>query len=452
LKILIAGNGKVGELLTRQLSAEGYDITVIDKDKAALADESENFDVITYTGNCAAAATLRGAGVAGADLLIAATGSDEINLLCCMTAKSLNPKIHTIARLKSSEYHEQAYGMKDIFAIPLIFNPERQAAVEIERLIRYPGFLKRDTFTKGRVEIVELKIDGASKLCGRALSEIHSIVRSDVLVCAVLRDGVAIAPDGRFVLEASDRIFVTASADNLSGMLKSLGIVTRKVNNVMIAGGGRLSRYLATLLIRRRIGVKIIEKDLDTCLALSEKLPEAEIIHGDASQQTLLNSEGIKSCDAIVTLTGLDELNIIISLYANTVGVPQVITKLSRLDSMDIINGLPLGSIISPRRLSCETIVQYVRAINNQTGAAASIHLIADGRAEAIEFVADKNTKNLGVPLKQLNLKKNVLVACITRNGEPHIPNGESMIQADDTVVIVTVDETKLMQLNDIFD
>ena len=452
MRIIIAGNGKIGSMLARQLASEGYDITIIDSDKNALAGETERLDVMTCEGNCAAAATLRDAGVMNADLLIAATGSDEVNLLCCMTARALNPKIHAISRIRNSEYTEQAYSMKDIFAIPMVFNPERQAAVEIERLIRYPGFLKRDTFTKGRVEIVELKIDSSSKLCGRALSEIHSIVKADVLICAVLRGGEAITPDGNFVLESGDRIFVTASADNLSSMLRSLGIVTHRAKNVIIAGGGRLSRYLAAMLIRRRIGVKIIEKNHDTCMKLSEKLPEADIIEGDASVQELLESEGLSSCDALVTLTGIDEINMVISLYGSSAGVPQIITKLGKLDDAKIISDLSLGSIISPRRLSCNTVVQYVRAMKNQTGAALSLHLIADGKAEAVEFAVEKNTKYCGVPLKELKTKKNVLIACITKKGEPIIPNGDSCFEVGDNVVVVTVGDTVLTQLGDIFD
>jgi trk system potassium uptake protein TrkA len=452
LKIIIAGNGKTGGMLTRQLSQEGYDITVIDSDREALSAESERFDIITCEGNCASAATLREAGILTTGLLVAATGNDEVNLLCCMTAKSLNPKIHTIARIKNAEYHEQVYGMKDIFAISMAFNPELQTAVEIDRLIRYPGFLKRDTFTKGRDEIVELKIHSGSRLCGKALSEIRGIVKAEVLVCAVLRGGEAIAPDGRFVLQAGDRIFVTATADNLSAMLKSLDIYTRKVKNVMIAGGSRLSVYLATLLAKRRVDVKIIEKDAELCKKLSERLPDAEIICADASLPEVLESEGIRSCDALVTLTGMDELNVIISLYGNAAEVPQTITKLGRIDGTEIVRDLSIGSTVNPGRVACDAIVRYVRAVNNQTGAAISLHLIADGHVEAIEFAAEKGTLHLGEPLRQIRFKKNVLVACVTRDGEPHIPNGDSDIREGDTVIIVSVGGNKLLQLNDIFE
>ena len=439
-------------MLTKQLSQEGYDITVIDSDKNALSDEPERFDIITCEGNCASAATLREAGISSADLLIAATGSDEVNLLCCMTARSLNPAIHTIARIKNAEYHEQVYGMKDIFAISMAFNPEYQTAVEIDRLIRYPGFLKRDTFSKGRVEIVELKIEPNSRLCGKALSEIHGIVKADVLICAVLRGGEAIAPDGRFVLQAGDRIFATATPDNLSSMLKSLDIYTRKVKNVMIVGGGRLSVYLATLLAKRRVSVKIIEKDPELCKKLSERLPEAEIILADASLPEVLESEGIRSCDALVTLTGMDELNVIVSLYGTEAGVPQIITKLGRIDGMEIVRDLSIGSTVNSGRVSCDAVVRYVRAVNNQTGAAVSLHLIADGHAEAIEFTAERGTLHLGEPLRQIRFKKNVLVACITRDGEPHIPNGDSEIREGDMVIIVSVGGEKLLLLNDIFE
>lgn len=452
LKIIIAGIGKIGDTLTRQLSAEGYDITIIDTNKKVLDEKIDHYDVMAYQGNCALGKTLRSAGAAGADLLIASTGNDEINLLCCITARSINPEIHTIARLRNSEYTEQVYSMRDIFDIPLIFNPEKQAAIEIERLIRYPGFLKRDTFTKGRVEIVELKIENGSKLCRAQLNDITKIVRCAVLVCAVLRDGKAITPDGSFVIEAGDRIFVTASAENLSSMLRQLGFVNHKAKNVIIAGAGTLSQYLAALLLRRHIGVKVIEKNPEAALRMSEKLPDAEVIVADAGVPALLESEGISTCDAIVTLTGLDELNIIISLYGSSAGVPQIITKLGRMDETEIIERLSIGNIISPRLLACRNVVQYVKALNNQKGGALSLHMIADGKAQALEFVADKKTLHCREQLKTIKTKKDVLIACITRNGEPMIPNGTSFFEEGDTLIVVAVGDTPILQLNDIFE
>ena len=452
MKILIAGDGKVGATLTRQLSAEGYDLTLIDSNPRVLENSVEQYDVIAVHGNCASMDTLRQAGVQDADLLIAATSADEVNLLCCMTAYGLNPKLHTIARIRNQEYTEQAYTMRNLFALSLTVNPEKQAAMEIERLLKYPGFLKRDTFAKGRVEIVELKIDANSMLAGASLSSLYDVVRCKILVCAVLRSGACIMPDGNFVLQAGDRIFVTAPADNLSVLLKNLGIITHKVRRVMLAGGGRVSYYLADALQKSGISVQLIERDEARCVQLAGLLPSICVIHGDASSQALLDSEELSSCDALVTLTGLDELNMVISLYGNSCGVPQVITKLGRVENTRILDSLPLGSIVCPKELCCSTIVRYVRAMHNQVGAAVTIHSIADGQAEAIEFLADETTLHCGEPLKELKLRKNVLIVCITHEGKTEIPSGESVFQSGDSLVVVSNGDIVLQQLNDIFE
>lgn len=451
MKIIIAGDGKMGATLTRQLSAEGDDLTLIDSNPKVLESSEERYDIMVVQGNCASMDVLVQAGVKDADLLIAVAGADEINLLCCLTAHGLNPKIHTIARVRNPEYTDQIYEMRGMFALSMAVNPEKQAAAEIARLLRYPGFLKRDTFAKGRVEIVELRIDENSKLCNVALNDMNGIVKCKILVCAVLRKGTAITPDGNFVLREGDRIFVTAPADTLTVLLKSLGVITHKVKRVILCGGGRVSYYLAKQLQKSGIGVQIIERDLERCRQLAIMLPDACIIHGDGSSQFLLESEGISDCDALVTLTGLDELNMIVSLYGTSCGVPQVITKLGRMDNANILGNLALGSMISPKELCCNTIVRYVRAMKNQTGAALTVHTIADGQAEAMEFVVDESTPHCGVPLKSLRLKKGVLVVCITKGARQEIPNGESYYDRGDTLIIVTNSGKGIYQLKDIF-
>ena len=451
MNIIIAGDGKVGSTLARQLSAEGHDVTLIDSDARVLNASIERYDLMGVHGNCASKAVLLQAGVKDADLLIAATSADEINLLCCTTAHGINPKLQTIARIRNPEYTNQIHEMRHIFALSLSVNPEKQAAAEIERLLKYPGFLRRDSFAKGRAEIVELRIDSKSKLCNVSLIEMNSIVKCKVLVCAVLRGGNAIAPNGNFVLREGDRIFVTAPTNNLATLLKNLGIVTRRVRSVILCGGGRVSYYLASLLEKDGISVQIIESDRERCTELAALLPETSIIHGDGTDQDLLNSQGLSNCDALVTLTGVDELNMIVSLYGISQSVPLVITKLSRLDNRNIIDSLSLGSVVCPKELCCNTIVRYVRAMQKQTGAALSIHSIADGQAEAVEFLVDKNTRNCGVPLKQLKLKANVLVAMISRGSMTEIPNGDSCFRQGDAVVVVTSGRGVLRDLNDIF-
>ena len=452
MKILIAGSGKVGITLARQLSAEGNDLTLIDSNLSVLESVVERYDVMTLHGNCASMKTLMQAGLMDADLLIAVTGADEVNLLCCMMAHGINKNLHTIARIRNPEYTEQNYEMRDVFSLSLSVNPEKQAAVEIERLLKFPAFLKRDTIAKGRVEIVELRVDANSKLCDVPLNGLDSIVKCKVLVCAVLRGGEAAAPDGNFVLRTGDRIFVTAPTNTLATLLKNLGIITRKVRRVILCGGGRVSFYLAQLLQKSGINVQLIERDADRCTQLAALLPSACVVHGDASDQALLSSEGLEGCDALVTTTGLDELNMVISLYGNSCGVPQIVTKLSRVENTRILDSLPLGSIVCPKDLCCNTIVRYVRAMQNQTGAALSVHSIADGQAEAVEFLVDETTLHRGEPLKKLRLRRNVLIVCIMHGNEIQIPNGESCFAAGDTLILVTNSSNVILQLNDIFE
>ena len=451
MNIIIAGNGKVGSTLTRLLSAEDHDITLIDTNAHVLEESQEQYDVMSVSGNCASMNTLRQAGVKEADLLITATDADEINLLSCTTAHCLNPKLHTIARIRDPEYTEQIYAMKDVFGLSMTINPEKQAAQEIAHLLQYPGFLKRDTFAKGRTEIVELRVDAASKLCNVALSDMNSVAGCRVLVCAVLRNGTAIAPNGSFILREGDRIFVTAPAQNLTALLRNLGIITRRVRRVMLCGGGRVSFYLASLLEKHGISVQLIEKDYARCQELSAQLPGVTVIHGDSTDHLLLESEGLSQMDALVSLTGIDELNMITSLYAQSRGVPQVITKLSRMENHAMIDALALGSVVCPKELCCNNIARYVRAMQNQTGAAVSVHRIAHGQAEAVEFLVDDTTRFCDKPLKNLKLKENVLLVSITHGSHTEIPGGDSSFTRGDTIVVVTSGQTPLRQLNDIF-
>ena len=451
MNIIIAGAGKVGKVLARQLTAEGHALTVIDTDSHVLESTVVRYDAIGVQGNCASKAILLQAGVQDADLVITTTDADEVNLLCCLTAHGINPNIHTIARIRDPEYTEQIMTMRDTFPLSMTVNPEKQAAMEIERLLKFPGFLRRESFAKGRSQIVELRIDGNSKLKNVALMDMSNIVKCRVLVCAVLRDGQAVAPSGNFVLQEGDRIFVTAPTSDLAVLLKNLGIVTRRVRRVLLCGGGRVSFYLASLLEDDGISVSILEKNPERCKELAEDLPNANVIRGDCSNQSVLDEQGIDSCDAVAALTGLDETNMILSLYAAGRGVAQTITKLSREESISIANAMALGSIVSPKELCSNSIVRYVRAMQNQTGAAVSVHTIADGQAEAVEFEVDEKTPNCGVPLKHIRLKSGVLIAGIVHGTKSEVPNGDSCFVPGDRVVAVTSHRGSLQQLSDIF-
>ena len=451
MDIIIAGGGKVGMTLARQLAAEGHNLTIIDEKNTVLETAVERYDAIAVQGNCASMETLQRAGVHEAELVIAATGADELNLLCCMTAHGMNDKVHTIARIRNPEYANQVMKMRDVFPLSMTVNPEKQAALEIEHLLKFPGFLRRETFAKGRAEIVELRVESGSKLCNVSLADMSNVVKCRVLVCAVLRTGQAVAPSGNFVLREGDRIFVTAPTADLTTLLKNLGIFTRRVRSVLICGGGRVSYYLANLLEDDNITVKVLEKDYDRCVAMATQLPQAAVIHGDCSSHGVLEEQGLRSSDAVVTLTGSDETNLVVSMYADSQGVPQIITKLSRGENVSIADAMSLGSIIVPRELCSNHIVRYVRAMENQVGAAVSVHTIADGQAEAVEFLVDATTKNCGVPLKKMKLRPNVLVVSITHGTQTQIPGGDSVFTEGDTVVVVTSGRGVLQNINDIF-
>ncbi len=452
LKILIVGVGKVGATLARHLSREKHDLTLIDINPLVLEAGVQSYDVRSLRGNGASASILREAEVDTADLLIATTGEDEVNLLCCMTAHTMNPRLHTIARIRNPEYREQAYAMRGVFGLSMAINPEMQVATEIERLLKYPGFLKRDTFARGRLEIVELLVEEDSPLCNVTLMTLGNVVKCRVLVCSVLRGGKAIIPGGNFVVQEGDRLFVTATTKNLSTLLRNLGLISHPAKRVMIAGGGHVSYYLAQRLAKSGVAVQLFERNLTRCEELAELLPTVSVLHGDVSDQPLLDSEGLADCDAFVSLTGLDELNVMTSLFAHSRGVGQVITKLGRLESSELLNSLPLGSVLSPKELCTDIIVRYVRAMQNQTGAALAVHMIADGQVEAAEFVVDDTTRQTGVPLRELKLRRGVLVAGISHGATTEIPDGNTTLQKGDIVVIVSEEDRDIHQLNDIFE
>lgn len=452
MKIIVAGDGRVGMALTRLLSQEGHDLVAINSNSNKLETEMQEADVIYLTGNCAALATLKEAKIEQADVLIAATSEDEVNLLCCLTARRVNPSLHTIARVRNPEYTKQLYMMREEFGLSLIINPEREAAREIFRLMQIPGFLKRETFAKGRVEIVELRINEGSLLENVILHHLpHVLGGCKVLVCAVVRDGKAFIPTGDRTLRRGDHIYVTASVSALSELTKKMGIVQRKIRHAMLIGGGRVCQHLAQSLISAGVHVKIIEKDPRRCQKLANALPRAVIIEADSTAQHVLESEGISEMDALVTLTDVDEQNVFTSMYGNSIGVPNIITRLNHIEMSGMLENLPIGSVVSPKELCSENIVQYVRAMQHQAGAAVSVHRIAEGRVEALEFVINKNSRYLGEPLKNLKLKKNILLSCITRHGNTSIPDGNSTFEVGDTVVVITSREEPILQFNDIF-
>jgi len=452
MNIIIVGDGKVGAALATQLSQEGHDITIIDSNPHVLSQSTDRLDVMAVMGNGASMSTLRDAGVDRADVLIAATSRDELNLLTCLTAKKLGAK-HTIARVRNPEYSDQLVSMREELGLSLTVNPEQTAAHEAYQLLQFPSFLKRESFAKGRVEIVAIPVNEGSKLDRIPLSKLYEIARVNVLVCAVEReDGVHI-PGGSFVLRAGDTIFVTAALQDLAQLVRNLGLVEHKVKSLLIIGGSRIAFYLARRCLDSGIAVKIIERDHDRCVQLVESLPQATVIEGDGSRQDVLDAEGLRSFDAVITLTGMDEENLVLSLFASHLGVSKVITKINRVEYYDVFRRVGLGSVISPKGLCCSNIARYVRAMStaSEIDSVLTLHPIVDGKVEALEFRAGPETRHCGEALKDIPVKHGVLVSCITHEGRTIIPKGDSRFYPGDTVIVVTAADRAINDLNAIF-
>lgn len=451
MEIVIIGDGKVGLTLTAQLSKEGHNIVIIDRDPQVLRETVEQFDVLGVCGNGASLSVQREAGVGNADLLIAATSSDEVNMICCVSARKLGVR-RTIARVRNPEYAEQLVFLKEELGLSMTINPEKAAAIEILNLLRFPAALKRDTFAKGRVEIIELKLKEDNPLCGKYLSELAKVAKAQVLICAVERDEQVYIPTGAFQLQEEDEIYVTGAARNLAALVNHLDIESRKIKNVMMIGGGRIAFYLAAALLQDGCAVKIIEIDPDRCEHLASILPHAHIINADGSQPNILLSEGLADADALISLTDIDEENMVLSMYANHLGVSKVITKINRVEYDEVFRNMGINSIVSPKNLVCNDIVRYVRAMQNTSeDAVIALHRIVNNRVEALEFLVSEDTDYLGIPLRDIQLKPDILIACINRGGVIIIPNGSSYLQKGDSVIVVTTADRMYSNLNSIF-
>lgn len=452
MKIVIVGDGKVGFALTQQLAREGHDIVVIDSNKMVLKESQQMVDIQVVHGNGASPVVQSAASVGESDLMIAATSADEINLLCCIVAKKLGCS-HTIARVRNPEYYGQFFLLKDELGLNLMINPERATASEIFRLLQFPSFLKRDAFAKGRVEIVEVVLRPESHIVGKLLSELYHTVKVKVLVCAVERGNDVVIPDGSFRLQAGDKLYVTASSGDLARLIRSLHLNQKKIKNVMIIGGSRIAVYLAMALLDEGVDVKLIEIQKERCRQLAELLPKATVIFADGSDRSILDSEGIDQSDAVVTLTDIDEENLIVSMYANYLKVPKVITKINRTEYTEVFRDKGIDCVVSPKELCTNDIVRYVRAMGNRTGGAVvALHRIVDEKAEALEFRASESFRGLGQKLSDLELKPNILLSCINRRGKIIIPSGNDAIEKGDTVIVVTTADRFINDLNDILD
>ncbi len=439
MNIIIVGLGKVGQKLAERLSLEKeHSITVIDLKQPTVADVVNSYDVMGITGSGTKMEVLKEAGIASADILVAVTRSDELNLLTCFLARKLGCT-NTIARVRNPEYKNEIQLFRDDFGLAMIINPEAIAAEEMARLLRFPSAVQIDTFAKGRVEILKFKISDTSALCNLKLMEISQKLGCNILVCGVERGEKAFIPGGDFVLKAGDYVSIVGTVHDATQFFKKIGLKTGKVKNTMIVGGGKTAVYLADRLLKAGIEVTVIEQNPSRCDELCAILPKATVINGDGTENRLLIEEGIDSCESFVALTNLDEENVMLSLYAKTRTDGKIITKINRIAYDEVISNLGLDTIIYPKDITAEYILRFVRAKNNSIGSnIETMHEILDGKAEALEFHILPNAPVANQTLETLDLKPEVLIACINRQGNIITPRGKDMLLPGDTVIVVT--------------
>ena len=438
MNIVLVGVGRMGGEIAIRLADEGHDITVVDSDAERLEQIANTVDAMTLLGNGADYSVLSEAGVADADLLIAVTNEDAVNMLCCLSGKKLGVK-NTVARVRTMEYFQQMVFLKDELGLSLVLNPEQAAAAEISRILRFPSAAKVDSFAKGRAEMVEHTVEAGSPLCSLRLDRLRS-KHGGILIAVVERGEDVFIPRGDFVLQEGDAIHVVGSPNAISGFFKGIGCYKRSVRDVMLLGGGRISLYLGAYLMGAGIRVKIMECDEQHCETIKEILPKAEVLLGDGTDPKVLVEEGIRSADAFVALTGSDQNNIITSMFAQREGVGKVIVKVNE-DAFRIMAGSQkLDSFVLPKNAAAEIVVSYVRAMQHSinTVGIESLHDIAYGKAEVLEFSINGDAPNLGVPIKELDIRRDTLIAAIIRNNQCIIPGGSDTMEKNDTVIAVT--------------
>ena len=438
MKIIIAGAGKVGHTVAALLAEEGHDITIIDRDPDTIQILSNSLDVICVEGSATNSGTLREAGAEKADLLLAATEQDEVNMICGISARKLGTA-HVIARVRDPEYLHQTEFLRETLGLSVLVNPEYECAKEISRTLRFPGAVRVDSFSKGSLEIVEHKIPAGGKLEGVALKELVQRFGAKILVGVVERGKEAMIPNGNFVLQAGDRLSITGESRELRRFFTAIGQFKRPVRRVMIMGGGRSAVYLTRMLQESGMEVTVVERDRERCELLCDLIPQANIICGDATRSDVLQEDGLSAADAFVALTGDDEDNIITSLYAKSCGVGSVVVKVNRDYLDEILDNVGLTTIVSPKEIVAQQLTRYVRAMSNSMGGSMeTLYRLADGKVEALEFKVSPRSACVNIPLKDLKLKPNILITAIIRGSKSIIPDGSSRILPGDHAVIVT--------------
>ena len=441
MQIIIVGCGKVGYAIAQQLNEEGHDITIIDTNREKVEQTISTLDIQGVEGNGTTFNTLLEAGIKASDLLIAVTGKDEVNLLCCLIAKKAG-NCNTIARVRNPEYVNETNYLREELGLSMVINPELTCARGISHLIEIPSALDFTTFAKGRANMIEISIPEKSVIDGMTVIDFSKKINNKTLICSIERGGEVIIPDGNTILCEKDKMYVIILPSELHSVLHKIGIKTKPIKNVLIAGGSKVAYYLTKCLEEAHIQVKIIEKDFKNCEQLSERLPHTLVIHGDATNRQLLLEEGIDNMDAFVSLTNMDEENMLLSLFANKVSKAKIITKIDKISFEEVINELPIGSIACPKNITAKSIIQYVRGVQNSFGSnVETLYRILDDKVEAIEFKVKQSSKVTGKPLMDLNIKKNLLVCAIFRNGKIITPTGKDTIETGDHVLIITTNK-----------
>ncbi|MBO5230249.1 MAG: Trk system potassium transporter TrkA [Clostridia bacterium] len=450
MHIIIVGLGKLGVTMTKQLTAEGHSITVVDTNNEKVTSLVDTYDVMGVWGNGATCETLETAGASKAKLIIAATASDEVNILCCLIAKRMGTE-NTIARVRNPDYAAQMQFLRNELGLSMIVNPEFETANEISRIIRFPSAANLDSFARGKIEIARVRIHSDNIFCNMPIHEIRKKCKAKVLICAVQRDDDVYIPSGDFVLRCDDNISITGTRAEISQFMKQTGVYKQKIKNVMIIGGGRIAYYLAKLLSDTGRNIKLIEQSDSRCYELTDVLPDVTVIHGDGTDQDILDEQGLERQDALVSLTGIDEENIIVSMYAESKGINKVITKVNR-HSYSILNDIGLETVVSPQIVAGNLVTRYVRALHNSAGNSRiqTLYKLVGGKVEAAEFIVPEDAGYENIPFKDLDLLPNLLIGCIIRNGKIIFPGGDDVMKANDSVIVVTAGRI-IEDLHDIF-
>lgn len=436
MKIIIIGAGKVGYTLAENLVNEEHDVTIIDRNPSAIEKTEENLDAMCLRGNGVSANILMEAGVGEADLLIAVTGSDEVNMVCCLTAKKLGVN-HTIARVRDPEYAHELSLLKEQLGLDVVINPEYAAAEEIARTLSFSSAINVESFAKGRVRMIDIKVTPNMNMAGKSIRDIDRETGSTVLIGVIVRNDEVIVPNGHTTIEINDDIYIIGKHSSVYNFCKVYGKYPQRIKNVMILGGGRITYYLTNLLGEMGIRSKIIEIDKDRCFELAELLPHTLVINGDGTEEEVLRSENINDMDGFIAVTGIDEENLMSSLIAKRMGVKKVITKISRTNYINIVKDLGLESVISPKLITTNQILKYVRG-----KAVESLLRIIDGQAEIMEFVVSESSKLLNKPLRELGIPGNVIIATIVRNKEVVVPHGNDVIKKGDRIIVISKDKS----------